>query len=66
MAEYSTDKKVRHITNTEEDVNETLCQHLGADFVEYRKAWDSANQLDYLVVQREARWSEAVVVYSRG
>jgi MoaA/NifB/PqqE/SkfB family radical SAM enzyme len=48
MAEYSTDKKVRHITNTEEDVNETLCQHLGADFVEYRKAWDAANQLDYV------------------
>jgi radical SAM protein with 4Fe4S-binding SPASM domain len=43
--EYSTDGKVRHLSN-EEDINVKLSKIIGPKFVEYRKKWDAVNRME--------------------
>ena len=43
--EYSTDGKVRHLSN-EEDINIKLGKIIGPKFVEYRKKWDAVNKME--------------------
>tara|TARA_A100001015_G_scaffold311862_1_gene415922 strand:- start:252 stop:1319 length:1068 start_codon:yes stop_codon:yes gene_type:complete len=42
--EYSTDGKVRHLSN-DEDINVKLGKILGKKFIDYRKKWDDANNM---------------------
>ena len=42
--EYSTDGKVRHLSQ-EDDINVKIGKILGQKFIDYRKQWDDANNM---------------------